>query len=233
MLKAIKNIFKPEKIVLSDGQEIQPPKSIVPYVIIGLVISVLLASNVTGFSLSTIMKRGSEFFIILKGMIPPDFSYAKSVLPPLLDTIKMSVLGSMIGCFIAIPFAIISSVNINKSKIVLNLVRFLLSITRTLPTLIIALVATYIFGLGTFAGTVAITIFSFGLVVKMLYEKIETVDMGPFEAMEALGLEYIEKIDIKLPEIDLDHNILVFKKVKNTPSKYPRKAGKVTKNPIK
>ena len=53
------------------------------------------------------------------------------------------------------------------------------------------------------------------------------------KAMEALGLEYIEKIDIKLPEIDLDHNILVFKKVKNTPSKYPRKAGKVTKNPIK
>ena len=187
MLKAIKNIFKPEKIVLSDGQEIQPPKSIVPYVIIGLVISILIASNVTGFSFSTIMERGNQFFIILKDMIPPDFSYAKSVLSPLLDTIKMSVLGSMIGCFLAIPFAIVSSVNINKSKIVLNLVRFVLSITRTLPTLIIALVATYIFGLGTFAGTVAITIFSFGLVVKMLYEKIETVDMGPFEAMEFIG----------------------------------------------
>ena len=53
------------------------------------------------------------------------------------------------------------------------------------------------------------------------------------KAMEVLGIEYIEKIDIKLPEIDLDHNILVFKKVKNTPSKCPRKAGKVTKNPIK
>lgn len=53
------------------------------------------------------------------------------------------------------------------------------------------------------------------------------------KAMEVLGIEYIEKIDIKLPEIDLDHNILVFKKVKNTPSKYSRKAGKVTKNPIK
>ena len=35
------------------------------------------------------------------------------------------------------------------------------------------------------------------------------------KAMEVLGIEYIEKIDIKLPEIDLDHNILVFKKVKN------------------
>lgn len=53
------------------------------------------------------------------------------------------------------------------------------------------------------------------------------------KAMQVLGIEYVEKIDIKLPEIDLNHNILVFKKIKNTPSKYPRKAGKVTKNPIK
>ena len=52
-------------------------------------------------------------------------------------------------------------------------------------------------------------------------------------AMDTLGIEFIEKIDIKLPDLELNHNILVFKKVKNTPSKYPRKAGKVTKNPIK
>ncbi len=52
-------------------------------------------------------------------------------------------------------------------------------------------------------------------------------------AMEALGIEFIEKIDIELPDSDLDHNILVFKKVKNTPEKYPRKAGKPAKSPIK
>lgn len=52
-------------------------------------------------------------------------------------------------------------------------------------------------------------------------------------AMEVLGVELIEKIDIELPETDLDHNILVFKKVRNTPEKYPRKAGKASKNPIK
>ncbi|WP_042277490.1 16S rRNA (guanine(527)-N(7))-methyltransferase RsmG [[Clostridium] dakarense] len=52
-------------------------------------------------------------------------------------------------------------------------------------------------------------------------------------AMDALGVEFIEKIDVKLPESDLNHNILVFKKVKNTPEKYPRKAGKPSKNPIK
>ncbi len=65
--------------------------------------------------------------------------------------------------------------------------RFLLSIVRTLPTLVIALIATYVFGLGTFAGTVAISIFTFGYVGKKLYEQIETVDMGAYEAIQALG----------------------------------------------
>ncbi len=53
------------------------------------------------------------------------------------------------------------------------------------------------------------------------------------KAMEELGIEFVEKIDIKLPDLELNHNILVFKKIKNTPSKYPRKAGKPSKNPIK
>ena len=52
-------------------------------------------------------------------------------------------------------------------------------------------------------------------------------------AMEVLGVEFIEKINVELPGYDLNHNILVFKKVKNTPEKYPRKAGKPSKNPIK
>ncbi len=67
------------------------------------------------------------------------------------------------------------------------LLRVLLNIVRTLPTLVIASISALMFGLGTFAGTVAITIFTFGIVTKMLYESIETIDMGAFEAMEALG----------------------------------------------
>lgn len=53
------------------------------------------------------------------------------------------------------------------------------------------------------------------------------------KAMEVLGLKFVEKIDVELPEIELKHNIVVFKKVNSTPAKYPRKAGKPVKNPIK
>ena len=60
MLRTIKNIFKPEKIVLSDGQEIQPPKSIVPYIIIGLVLSGVITvidkkTKFDGFNLFAIL----------------------------------------------------------------------------------------------------------------------------------------------------------------------------------
>ena len=52
------------------------------------------------------------------------------------------------------------------------------------------------------------------------------------KAIEILGGE-IEKIDeITLPNTDIKRKIVVIKKVKNTPSKYPRKAGTPAKEPI-
>ena len=113
--------------------------------------------------------------------------YLSSIWGPLLDTIKMSLLGSFIGGVLAIPFAILASSNLVKNKVVLGVVRIFLSIVRTIPTLVAALIATYIWGLGTMAGTVAIAVFTFAYVGKQLYELIETVDMGAYEAMEAMG----------------------------------------------
>jgi phosphonate transport system permease protein len=99
----------------------------------------------------------------------------------------MSILGTVIGCALALPIAVLSSTNIDKNRVIVSVLRFILALIRTLPTLVIALVCALIFGLGTFAGTLAISIFTFGIVAKMLYESIETIDMGPFEAMEAMG----------------------------------------------
>jgi phosphonate transport system permease protein len=192
MLRFIKNIFSPEELELENGKVIQPPKSLVPYILIILAIFIYISVQVTGFKFSTITRRGYQFFVILKAMFPPDWSYASTVSGPLLDTIKMSLLGSFVGSVLAVPFAVISASNVNTNSITRNVIRFILSILRTLPTLIIALIATYIFGIGTFAGTLAIGIFTFAIVAKMLFEQIETVDMGPFEAMESLGATKVQ-----------------------------------------
>jgi len=158
-----------------------------PFIILGLIIVIYISVELTGFKISTIIKNGHQFIAILKDMIPPNWGYAQEVIKPLKETIQMSLVGSLVGSLVAIPFSILASVNVNHNKPLLLIVRLFLSMVRTLPTLIIALVATYIFDLGPFAGTVAISIFTFGIVAKMIYEKIETVDMGPFEAAEAIG----------------------------------------------
>ena len=185
-------IFKPEVITLDNGHEVKRPKSKMPLIIICLVIVLAFSIRMTGFDLGIIVKRFAQLGVILGKIFHPDFSFLPKVIGPLIDTIKMSLLGTIIGCTLALPIAILSSSNINKNKILLSLCKFLLAIVRTLPTIIIATIAALIFSLGTFAGTVAITIFTFGVVGKMLFESIETIDMGLFEAMESFGANKFE-----------------------------------------
>lgn len=52
------------------------------------------------------------------------------------------------------------------------------------------------------------------------------------KAMKELGIVLEEKLSINLPFTDINHYVLVFRKVSNTPSKYPRKAGLPSKKPI-
>ncbi|PAB58496.1 16S rRNA (guanine(527)-N(7))-methyltransferase RsmG [Anaeromicrobium sediminis] len=52
------------------------------------------------------------------------------------------------------------------------------------------------------------------------------------KAISILGGELVEKVDIHIPYTDLSHNVVVIRKVKNTPNKYPRKAGTPNKNPL-
>ena len=180
-------IFKPEIMTLPNGHTVRRRRSRAPFIVLALVIAILWAVKMTGFDPSEIVRRFAKMLDLMKKIFQPDWSFFPKVVSPLLDTIKMSILGTVIGCAVALPVAILASSNINRSAIIVSIFRFLLALIRTLPTLVIALVCALIFSLGTFSGTVAIAIFTFGVVSKMLYESIETIDMGPFEAMEALG----------------------------------------------
>lgn len=52
------------------------------------------------------------------------------------------------------------------------------------------------------------------------------------KALEELGGSIEETVKFKLPNTDLTRNIVIVRKIKNTPVKYPRKAGIATKSPI-
>ena len=180
-------IFKPQVITLANGHSVLRRRSRAPLIAVLLALAIWLSLRMTGFDIAVVIHKFSKMLDLLAKIFQPNWEFFPKVISPLIDTIKMSVLGTVIGCVLALPVAILSSSNINRSVPLVSFFRFILALIRTLPTLIIALVCALIFSLGTFSGTVAIAIFTFGIVAKMLFESIETIDMGPFEAMEALG----------------------------------------------
>ena len=71
-----------------------------------------------------------------------------------------------------------------------------------------------------------------GLFVCMKGTNTDEIDDAK-NAIKLLGGE-IEKIDnFVLPDTDMERNIIIIRKVKNTPGEFPRKAGVPAKNPIK
>lgn len=186
-------IFPPQVITLPDGKSVRRPRSRMPIVVAVLAVMAVLSVKVTGFDFALLCSRIREFFVILGQMFSaPAWNYLPQVWKPLFDTVKMSLLGSFIGSVLVVPFAVLASTNVVHNRVIVGITRLFLSIVRTLPTLVSALIATYIFGLGTLAGTTAIAIFTFAYIGKILYEEIETVDMGAFEAMEAMGFTKVQ-----------------------------------------
>ena len=180
-------IFKPQVITLPNGHSTIRRRSRAPIIIALVLLAIVLSLRMTGFDLSIVVKKFDKLLDLMVKLFHPKWSFFGKVVRPLIDTIKMSILGTVIGCLLALPVSVLASTNIDKNHVIVSVLRFILALIRTLPTLVIALVCALIFGLGTFAGTLAISIFTFGIVAKMLYESIETIDMGPFEAMEAMG----------------------------------------------
>ena len=185
-------IFPPKKMLLQNGKVVLEKRSRIPLVLVILIIAVIISVKFTGFSFKVIFTRIDQFFFIIRQMIPPNWSYFTDVLSPLMDTLKMSLLGSIIGALLALPIAVLASTNIMNNKVIVFISKVLLSLLRTLPTLVSALVFTFIFGLGSMAGTIAILLFTFSYVGKLLYEQIENVEMGAFEAMESIGMTRIQ-----------------------------------------
>ncbi len=51
-------------------------------------------------------------------------------------------------------------------------------------------------------------------------------------AIKLLGGEWLETVEARIPYSDRTHNLIIIKKIKNTPKKFPRSPGKPRKDPL-
>ncbi len=186
-------MFKNEPLRLSNGKEITKPKSNSFWYVLVLIILILISAFITKVDIPVLFDKADKFWGMIGDMVlPPDFSYTGKVLPEMIATIRMSIVGTFWGAIIGFPVAFLAARNINNNRFCLIIIKALLSITRTMPVLIYAMILTYIVGLGEFAGVLAITIFTFSIITKMTFEDLETIDMGGFEASISQGATRIQ-----------------------------------------
>lgn len=121
-------------------------------------------------------------------MMPPKWSYIDKLWKPLWDTMNIATLGTMLGVIFAVPVAFLAASNTTPSKLFVRPVAlFIIVASRSINSLIWALLLVSIIGPGLLAGIVAIGLRSIGFVAKLLYEAIEETDKLQIEAVTATG----------------------------------------------
>ncbi|WP_203291647.1 phosphonate ABC transporter, permease protein PhnE [Maricaulis parjimensis] len=107
-------------------------------------------------------------------------------IPQMIVTVQIAIWGTFIAVFAAIPFGLLSARNVAPNWVV-QPVRRLMDVFRSINELIIALVFIAAVGLGPLAGVMALAVHTTGVLAKLFSEAVEAVDNGPVEGVRATG----------------------------------------------
>ena len=124
---------------------------------------------------------------ILAEFWPPDFSVVPRTIGPMLETIQIAIIASLIGCALALPIAFLASRVTSPNLATYLIDRGVLSVVRALPDVLYALIFVAALSIGPLPGILALILFNIAVVAKLLSETVDGVDPGPIEAARASG----------------------------------------------
>lgn len=117
--------------------------------------------------------------------------YPEGVHEPLLDSLHIATLGTVLAVAMAVPVAFLAARNVTPFASVNYAAKLILVSARSVNTLIWALFFVAVFGPGALAGTLAIAFHSIGFTGKLLGEALEEANRGSIEALEASGAPWL------------------------------------------
>ncbi len=125
---------------------------------------------------------------LLTRMWPMDLGYYRvGIHKSMVETLHIASLGTLLAVSMAIPVGIMGANNIIQVPLLNWLAKLILVSSRSVNSLVWALLFVAIFGPGALAGTVCIGFRSVGFVGKLFAEALEEADPGPIEALTAAG----------------------------------------------
>jgi len=169
--------------------------------IIGLIIAIVVAASYNIDANPVDFVEGlPNLAIIAEELTEIEPKLFETAFYSMFETVQMAFIGTIVGVAIALPLSIFAARNLN-SKWVYAPVRAILAAIRTFPSILWAILFVIMVGLGTFAGVLAIIMYTIGFVAKLQYESIETVDTDPMDAVSSIGVSKWQLVRyVVLPE---------------------------------
>tara|TARA_B100001245_G_scaffold233750_1_gene218084 strand:- start:377 stop:1066 length:690 start_codon:yes stop_codon:yes gene_type:complete len=110
-----------------------------------------------------------------------------NVIKPLVETFQIAVVSTVIGCGLALPISFAMSPLTTPNRPTHLISRAVMNVVRAVPDLFWAKLLVTAIGIGAFAGSWALSVFSLAVMVKLFSETIDSADPGPLEAARAAG----------------------------------------------
>lgn len=180
------------------------PQKWIANLILVIVIFVLLVVSFTGadINLNSLSQAGFKFKTMFERIVKINWEYFfgygmarfdDGIVYKMLETIAMTLFGTLIGAFLAIPFGFLAAQNVVGKKWA-KVCETILVLIRVFPELILALIL--VKGLGMTPLTVILTIgfHSIGMLGKLFAESIDNMDRSSLEALDSVGANLWQKI---------------------------------------
>jgi phosphonate transport system permease protein len=116
---------------------------------------------------------------------------SRDVLQAIIETIFMALLATTIAVIIAAPLSFLAARNTVPrtwfGRTVYYTTRSIFNLTRSYDPLVMATIFGFWLGFGPLPGVLALTVVTIASIGKMFSEAVESIDLGPMEALTATG----------------------------------------------
>ncbi|MBI5032685.1 MAG: phosphonate ABC transporter, permease protein PhnE [Chloroflexi bacterium] len=142
-------------------------------------------------------KPAPDLFVQL-GLVEKDAKVPTPVLGKMAETIAIGLMATFLAIILAIPLSFLAAHNIMSrvpgGTAIYYAMRAFLNVVRSIDTIIWGIIIVVWVGLGSFAGTLALTIHSIAALGKLYSEEVEHIDAGPIEAVTSTGANLFQVI---------------------------------------
>lgn len=167
-----------------------------PYVRYGSLLLALLylyaALSSIGVDWARVARGAARVKVLFAGFLQPDFgSRWNAIQIGILESLTMTVVATVLGVILSVPFAFGAARNIAPTPVYL-FCRGVIALSRSFQEIVIAIFFVVMVGFGPLAGALTLAFATIGFLGKLLAEDIEDMDPRPLEAIRSTGAGWLQ-----------------------------------------